>query len=48
MRAGKVVEQGSRYDVIRNPQHPYTRSLIESLPDHQPLATTSTDTEAPP
>lgn len=35
MRHGKVVEFGSRYDVIRTPQHPYTRSLIDSLPDHQ-------------
>ncbi len=37
MRAGKVVEHGNRYDVIRHPQHPYTRSLIEALPDHQPI-----------
>ncbi|MGI8418392.1 MAG: ABC transporter ATP-binding protein [Nakamurella sp.] len=50
MRTGKVVEQGSRYDVIRNPQHPYTRSLIESLPDHQPIVTaadTGASTEDP-
>ena len=39
MRAGKVVEHGSRYDVIRNPQHPYTQHLISSLPGHQPVAT---------
>lgn len=38
MRDGKVVEHGSRYDVIRNPQHDYTRSLIDSLPDHQESA----------
>ncbi len=38
MRDGKVIEHGSRYDVIRNPQHEYTRALIESLPDHQPIA----------
>jgi len=35
MRNGKVVENGRRYDVIRNPQHPYTKALIEALPDHQ-------------
>lgn len=32
MDKGVVVETGDRYDVIVNPQHPYTRSLIESLP----------------
>jgi peptide/nickel transport system ATP-binding protein len=37
MRAGRVVESGSRYDVIRHPQHPYTQHLISSLPSHQPV-----------
>ena len=32
MRNGEIVEHGTRYDVIRHPQHPYTRSLIDSLP----------------
>ncbi|PLS32061.1 peptide ABC transporter ATPase [Bifidobacterium margollesii] len=32
MRGGQIVELGSRYDVIRNPRHPYTKSLIDSLP----------------
>ncbi|WP_207761096.1 ABC transporter ATP-binding protein [Bifidobacterium simiarum] len=32
MRGGQIVERGSRYDVIRNPQHPYTKALIDSLP----------------
>ena len=32
MRTGEIVEQGSRFDVITAPQHPYTRSLIDSLP----------------
>lgn len=43
MRAGKVVEHGSRYDVIRNPQHPYTQHLIASLPSHQPVALARSD-----
>ena len=34
MRTGAVVEHGPRHDVIRTPQHPYTRSLVEALPDH--------------
>ncbi|WP_432522287.1 ABC transporter ATP-binding protein [Kineococcus sp. SYSU DK006] len=33
MRTGAVVEHGPRRDVIRTPQHPYTRSLVEALPD---------------
>jgi peptide/nickel transport system ATP-binding protein len=37
MRVGTVVEHGSRYDVIRHPQHPYTQHLISSLPGHQPV-----------
>jgi ABC-type dipeptide/oligopeptide/nickel transport system ATPase component len=40
MRAGRVVEQGSRYDVLRRPQHPYTQQLIAALPSHQPVAGT--------
>ena len=33
MYAGKMVEFGSVYDIFKNPQHPYTRLLIDSLPD---------------
>ncbi|SDS33890.1 ABC transporter ATP-binding protein [Microlunatus soli] len=33
LRSGSVVEHGSRYQVINDPQHPYTRSLIDALPD---------------
>ncbi|MET3792755.1 ABC transporter ATP-binding protein [Aquamicrobium terrae] len=32
MYAGKIVEQGRTIDVLRNPQHPYTRGLIGSIP----------------
>lgn len=35
MRSGKVVEHGTRADIIQRPTQPYTRSLIEALPDHQ-------------
>lgn len=41
MRYGKIVETGERFDVITNPQHPYTRELIASLPGNRiadPLA----------
>ena len=33
MYMGKIVESGSVYQVLTNPQHPYTKALIESSPD---------------
>ena len=30
--AGRVVESGSRADVLRLPRHPYTRALLDALP----------------
>ncbi|MEU6791331.1 ABC transporter ATP-binding protein [Nonomuraea wenchangensis] len=33
MKDGLVVETGPRVRVLRRPEHPYTRSLLESLPD---------------
>jgi peptide/nickel transport system ATP-binding protein len=33
MYAGQVVEQGPVDEVLDNPLHPYTRLLIESVPD---------------
>ena len=35
LRQGEIVEEGTRYDVLRNPQHDYTRALIEALPSHE-------------
>ncbi|MCE3199024.1 ABC transporter ATP-binding protein [Paenibacillus sonchi] len=32
MYAGKVVEEGSVRDIFKNPLHPYTRGLIQSVP----------------
>ena len=32
MYAGQIVEQASRRDLLSNPQHPYTRGLLDSLP----------------
>ncbi|MGV1047256.1 MAG: ABC transporter ATP-binding protein [Solirubrobacterales bacterium] len=34
MYAGRVVEQGSAVEVLARPKHPYTRGLIQSIPDH--------------
>ncbi|TDL31485.1 ABC transporter ATP-binding protein [Jeotgalibacillus sp. S-D1] len=33
MYAGKVVENGDAVDIFKDPQHPYTRGLIQSVPD---------------
>jgi oligopeptide/dipeptide ABC transporter ATP-binding protein len=32
MYGGKLVEDGERYDTFKEPLHPYTKVLIESLP----------------
>lgn len=32
MYAGEVVETGTSMEIFRNPQHPYTRGLLRSLP----------------
>jgi oligopeptide/dipeptide ABC transporter ATP-binding protein len=32
MYAGRVVEQGDAYDVLRSPRHPYTQGLLSSVP----------------
>lgn len=32
MKDGKIVEQGSKYEVIENPQSDYARMLIDSIP----------------
>ncbi|MDC3413795.1 ABC transporter ATP-binding protein [Aquibacillus sp. 3ASR75-11] len=32
MYAGKIVESGIVEDVLKNPQHPYTKGLLDSLP----------------
>ena len=35
MYAGRIVEQGPVADIISRPRHPYTRGLIDSLPNAQ-------------
>jgi peptide/nickel transport system ATP-binding protein len=45
MRHGHIVEQAATLDLFRNPQHPYTRTLLASAPTMQtdrtrPLAST--------
>jgi peptide/nickel transport system ATP-binding protein len=43
MRHGEIVETGAMYDVLTRPQHPYTKSLLASVPTmqtdrHKPLS----------
>jgi oligopeptide/dipeptide ABC transporter ATP-binding protein len=33
MYAGRIVEDGPAQQIIRDPQHPYTRALLEAVPD---------------
>ena len=32
MQSGKIVEQGSAQQILTNPQHPYTKALLASVP----------------
>lgn len=32
MYAGEIVERGTTQDIFENPQHPYTRSLLDAIP----------------
>ena len=32
MYAGKIVEYGSVHDIFKSPEHPYTKALLQSLP----------------
>ena len=35
MRGGRIVESGSRRQIFQDPQHPYTRELLDAMPDAQ-------------
>lgn len=35
MRGGLIVETGSRRQIFTDPQHPYTRELLDAMPDAQ-------------
>jgi peptide/nickel transport system ATP-binding protein len=33
MYLGRLVEQGPKEDILANPRHPYTRLLLDTVPD---------------
>lgn len=35
MYAGRIVEQGPTFALLGRPRHPYTRGLLQSIPDHR-------------
>ncbi len=45
MRHGQIVEQGTADEILNNPQHPYTRALIDAVPrraeDREEIESTS-------
>jgi oligopeptide/dipeptide ABC transporter ATP-binding protein len=43
MYLGRIVEEGTAADVVRNPQHPYTRALIAAVPRVDPGARLDTE-----
>jgi peptide/nickel transport system ATP-binding protein len=34
MYAGRIIESGPTAEILRRPKHPYTRGLLNSIPDH--------------
>jgi peptide/nickel transport system ATP-binding protein len=47
MQKGKVVEQGTRDEILLRPQHPYTKMLIASVPSMEPSHRAEIDKTAP-
>jgi oligopeptide/dipeptide ABC transporter ATP-binding protein len=56
MYAGEIVEHGTARDIFENPQHPYTRSLLDAIPqadgsrrsDREPLGGEPPSATTPP
>ncbi|MBQ0851104.1 ABC transporter ATP-binding protein [Streptomyces sp. BH-SS-21] len=49
MYAGRIVEQGPTHDLVDDPSHPYTRALIDSMPQlHGPPSRLRTISGSPP
>jgi peptide/nickel transport system ATP-binding protein len=46
MQNGVVVEEGDAEAVIRRPQHPYTRALVDAIPPADPTIRWGLEDEA--
>ncbi|MEZ5740948.1 MAG: ABC transporter ATP-binding protein [Burkholderiaceae bacterium] len=47
LKRGELVEIGPASEVLSNPQHPYTKMLIASVPSHEPPARAAIDEAEP-
>lgn len=45
LKDGRVVEQGAVADIFHNPQHPYTKLLLNAAPKGEPIAVNATAPE---
>ena len=43
MQQGKIIEQGSKDRIFKQPQHPYTKQLLAAIPSGAKQAATNTD-----
>ncbi|MEA2857242.1 MAG: peptide/nickel transport system ATP-binding protein ddpF, partial [Methylobacteriaceae bacterium] len=48
MRHGRVVEQGRVDEILHNPQHTYTRMLLDAVPKAEPRPPRALPADAPP
>jgi oligopeptide/dipeptide ABC transporter ATP-binding protein len=48
MRNGEIVERGPVRAVLKSPQHPYTRALLDALPSRRAAATRGTAASGEP
>ena len=48
MQNGQLVEQGTKSEVLYNPQHAYTKDLISSLPQKLEILSSSSSAEGDP
>jgi oligopeptide/dipeptide ABC transporter ATP-binding protein len=47
MYLGRIVEVGTPDQIFHNPQHPYTRALLASIPSNAPLPPVEVERDAP-
>ena len=48
MSAGTIVEQGASAQILREPNHPYTRTLLAAIPRRRARPAAAAGHQAPP